>query len=105
MKFNKLNSALLFIVAVAIAIIGGLPLITKHSSDPKLDELMRKYDPEMIRHYGLWEAETGAFIAFLVVVAGVTVYYTRAQSIKVQVSATSIVIGLLLLIVFIMRAV
>ena len=76
----------------AVAIVGGLPLLTR------VEYVQWRYSDRPIPrdvHYPLWD-NTGALVAFIIIAAGVNLYLIRHQSTKVQVITTIIVVGVLL---------
>lgn len=75
-------TVLAIVILEVLAIIGALPLFYGGWLEPK---------------QGLWEANSMALPAFLMLVAGGTVFYTRHESKTVRVVAPIVIVGALLL--------
>jgi hypothetical protein len=94
---SKWWAVLRYVVIEAVAIIGGLPLLSRSELYRPPAELSKfDFGPYMREvHYPLWES-TGAVVAFLVIAAGINLYFIRHQTGKTQVITTIIVVGVLL---------
>jgi len=79
----------------AVAILGGLRLLSRREWSEGFPGLLW-YEPRWVTaSYPLW-GETGALPAFIVIAAGINLYFIRHQSAKIQVITTVILVGVLL---------
>ena len=88
--YNKIIVALAVMMLECIAIIGALPIFGT--------------DLSSYFHYSFWEANEIVLPAFLLLVTGGTLFYTRHESITVKISATMLIVGLLLFTVMALEA-
>ncbi len=107
-KFSKFTATLAVIILECMAIVGALPLVPHTSS-----RIVRSFSEgqwkaefeEYISHYEpFWEDNIIVLAAFLAMVLGGIIWYTRHESLRVQISAVLVVIGLLVLTIFTMQA-
>jgi hypothetical protein len=98
---SKWRSALRYLVMEAVAIVGSInfPIRSYQTNyyDGLLYDTPRYHSVPITRtvYFQLFE-NTGAIIAFLIIAAGVNLYFIRHQSTKVQVITTIILVGVLL---------
>ena len=87
-KLKKLIAALAVSILECIAIIGALPFVARG----------------WFGTYSFWEVNQVALVAFLLLVAGGTLFYMRHEAIIMKVCALLIIIALLLLTISVVQA-
>ena len=93
-KLNKVTAILGFLAFELLAVLGALPLIC----------VTITYQSFYYHScHAFWEDNEIPLGAFLAIVLGIVLFYTRHQSIRIQASAVLVVIGLLVLTIFVVR--
>ncbi|MFC2024021.1 zinc-ribbon domain-containing protein [Chloroflexota bacterium] len=94
---DKWWTVLRYLIMVAVAIIGGLPLFLTRVYNPEseFNRIFPGLDGWSTVRSPLWDS-TGAIVAFMIIAAGVNLYFIRYQSTKIQVITTIILFGVLL---------
>lgn len=87
-KLNKLYAILAVIILECVAIMGALPFVIRGR----------------FASYSFWESSPMALVAFLLLVAGGTLFYMRHEAIKMRVYTLLIIIALLLLTISVVQA-
>jgi len=92
---SKWRIVLRYCVMEAVAIVGGINFQTGTRTVHFPESSVVYSVGQVPVYFRLWD-RTGALAAFIVIAAGVNLYFIRRQPIKIRVITTAIVIGALL---------